>query len=777
MASLNKINYVDQDFSTAVTKIRNYLNTTYPDEFNDYVDANIGVALIDIIAYAEQNLLWYLNRKITDLYFPTAVTPRSISKLARLLGYKSAAATAAQVLVNITLPDGPYTFPVSITQNFQFQGPNNTIWEYRGATPVTFAPGETVKNDVELRQGQTVTNTFVSTGETSQFFELLSVPSGKFVEGASVEVTVDGEPWTEQPVIPFNTENNYETNLLAFPPIVRFGDGVQGAIPAVGAGIDVTYAITDGFRGRIVSQSITDPVVGLIAQFQDIPITIDQPSGSVGGDDPEDIRSIAVNAPLFQRTQDRAITKGDYDFLSNQFENVAKADAQIIRGVSGDIAFNETINNIILDVSGVADGIVDESVAALSGVNAAVSGIVDSTSSFVEDAKNIIDPYVNSISGKTDNIEATTNSQIATMRTDIGVDYDAATSALFDIDVESQTLIDTVGTVVDIKNASIGEVLDDIETAVAGDPLEPTVDALVAIVRSKLVEMKSETTAATTASYGTIDGKTDDVVTELNAILTEVESLSGEIEAATLTDRECIASDLGQICVGISSAASGYEDSITGYLETIVSGVAEINQIFFDQTSGFVDRISGYLDELLDHANEHLSSSCDANLVQVKVLAKDAARRYVAPLQSTLDSLKAYLEERKDVTHTVSTVEGTVDVVDAVVEIEARVSENALEDQVIANIKDALDKSDEEPLGILVEREFDQPLYIWEIDGAIRERISEEDIVFINIKIVGPSEYLDDDGNLVPPTGSVIQVGSVTVTALPRFTRTDGVNA
>lgn len=243
MTELNKVNYVDQDFSTAVTKIREFLNTNFPDEFNDYINSNLGVALIEIIAYAEQNLLWYLNRKVTDLYFPTAITPNSVSKIARMLGYKSTGATSAQVTVSITLSNGPYTFPVQIDPEFQFQGPNNQTWEYRGEIPIKFNPGETLVENITLSQGETVVNTFVSNGENNQFFELLSVPFGKFVESASVSVVVDGEEWTEQPIIPFSNENNYETNILSFPPVIRFGDGVQGNVPPEGASIDVLSLI------------------------------------------------------------------------------------------------------------------------------------------------------------------------------------------------------------------------------------------------------------------------------------------------------------------------------------------------------------------------------------------------------------------------------------------------------------------------------------------------------------------------------------------------------
>jgi len=773
---LNKISFVDQDFSTATTAIRNFLNDNYPEEFNDYVNSNLGVALIDIIAFAEQNLLWYLNRKITDLYFPTAVTPNAVSKLARLLGYKSAGATTAKTTVSITLPDGPFSFPVTINNGFQFVGPNNTKWEYRNEVPVVFDPGESLVSGIVLAQGETVVNNFVSDGENNQFFELLSVPVGKFVEAESVVVKVDGVEWTEQSIIPFELANNYETNLLAFPPVVLFGDSIQGNVPPINSGIEISYVITDGFRGRIVSNVLEEPVVGLVAQFEDIDITISQPDPSVGGDDPEDIRSIVTNAPLFQRTQNRAITKGDYDFLSNQFTDVAKADAQIIRGVSGDIVINTLFSSIITSVSALSDGIIQETSGFLGEMEGHVDDIVSEADDLETTLLDAIDPKKDAISGLVDEICSGVYSEIDASRVDIGVSFDAAVVDLGEIDDESLELIDTVDTDLAVRIAGIKTVLDDIDANVIGTSGEAAVNSLVVIAKTKLDSMKSAIFALTTAANSVIDSETDSVKSNLDDIITEVESLSGNIETVVDPLKVEIGVELGQIDECLVSGVSSFQTSI----ETSVSGVEDnldsINTVFINSTSGTLASVSGDIDALSAHLDEHLADSCNGNLVQVKVLGKDANREYVSPLQTTLDALKADLDTKKDVTHTISVVEGTVDVINVVVTIDVKVSENALEDDVVAAISDALAKSDVEPLGILVERDFDFPLYLWDIDAAIRDNVTEGDIDYLNVSIDGPEEYLDSAGNLISPTGSVIQVGSVTVNALPRFQRQDGVN-
>lgn len=548
--SLNKVQYVEQDFSTAVDGVTNFIQTNYPDEYNDYVNANLGQALIDIVAYAKQNLFWYLNRKVTDLYFPTSISPNAISKLARNLGYKAAGASASEATLVVSLDDGPYTFPVTISKGFQFSGPNNTVWEYTGVVDIVYAPGETSKTFV-VKEGESKVANFVSTGEANQVFSLVGIDENKFVEDRSVEVLVDGVPWTEFDIIPFDAINAFETNLISNPATIKLGDSVQGNIPAAGAGIEIKYRVISGFRGRIISGGITEPVFGLVAQFEDIAITVTQADPSAGGEDPEDIREIVVNAPLFQQTQDRAVTKTDYDFLSNTYPNVARADAQIIRGISGDI----------------------------------------------------------------------------------------------------------------------------------------TLQTLFQLIRSDL-----------------------DVMLDV----------------------------------------SGCSVSST----QIVSGAA--------------GEISGYLDIMYDYLSDTISDTCKSNTVQVSVLAKDSSRQYVSPTSLLLEDLRAYLQERSDAVHVVKTVDGISRVINVDVDVEVKAQFYAVEDDVVQGVEDAIVKSDVPPFGILVERDFNKSLYVWEIDQQIREFVDEANIQYVNIKIKGPQQYLDGDGNLICPEGHVLQRGTVNIIRIPR---------
>jgi len=671
---LNKVSYTDQDWQTAIDGIQGFLQTNYADTYNDYVAGNMGQALIDILGYAVQNLNWLLNRKVTDLYFPTAVTPNAVSKISRMLGYKPKGATGSIVSLTVTLPSGPYLFPVSITKGFQFQGPQGLIFEYRQTTPVTYNPGDTVKT-FEVREGESKTLNFVSDGTTNQIFKILNIGTDKYVEQGTVEVRVNGELWTEYDIIPFSTTNSYETNLLASVPFVKFGDSVQGNVPAAGAAIEVKYIVVSGFRGRIVTESIKKAVRPLVSNFTSIPFSISQPAASAGGDDPEDLRSIVVNAPKFQRTQDRAITKGDYDFLSNQFPNVAKGDAQCLRSVTGDIYINgqysaiyDTLNlnnEIAYSLSGYGD--IPAEVVTASGAMLSISGTMPGFTTVQNNVTSVINAQTTLITTRT----SQSNAQLAT---------------LLSIPSASAVAVTVSGYMLDI-NSYVTEIIG-VNTSASG--------------------------------FGAVSGYVNSVSGDLLQIDSDLVSISG---FATNTQ--------------VAANASSYSQTVSGHLANIY-----------------------------DYLDYHFADGCRGNLVQVSIVSKDSNRKFVDPAPSTLTSLKTYLDERKDAVHTLSVISGTARVIDANVLIELKLTDAADPEDVVGRVSDVIQKSDVEPLGILVEREYNDSLYLSEIYDAIDSVVESFEIVNTNVIIQGPVQYLDSRGNLICPDGYVIQTGTITITLL-----------
>ena len=680
---INKVQYVESDFATVVDSQREFINTNYPEDFNDYVNQQMAMALVDLIAYSHHTLKWYMNRRATDLYFPTAITPNAVAKISRMLGYKPRGATAAIATIQVTLSEGPYTFPIRITKGFQFNGPNDLIFEYRGDEPIIFAAGETVKT-FDVKEGYSVVENHISTGDENQIFQLVNTPATRYVAQDDIVVNVNSIPWAEYDFIPYEIVQAFETDLISIPPEVKFGDGIQGSIPPNGQAIEINYFVTKGLDGRISSQSITEPTASLVVNSTDIPLTITQPDGSFGGENPETLAEIVNNAPRFQSTQDRAITKNDYDFLSNNYENIARADAQIIRTVSSDVTVNSIIDDINNDLQ--------QMINLVNGVSG--YGLVSGETEKARVELETINTTVTGFTQVQENITGFMTEVLGNM----------------------STTIDTVDT----------SMIDIINHATSGCP---TVSGqIIALAQS-------------------VTGYTDDLDQGIADLETVYDSVSG----------------LGSVSGYVETIETSV-DAVSGYLYVIDELAADVEPVF--EVSGLAENVSGYTQDMYDYLDTILSDGCRANTVQVSVLGKDASRKFVAPSETTITDLKDYLEERKDAVHTVVVVAGTERVVDANLTIEVLPTPEADVDDVINRIQDVLTKSDEEPLGLLVERNFNESLYKSDIHAAIQGVIEDFEVEYLNVIIDGPAEYLDSRGNLVIPTGFVIQTGTVNVNKL-----------
>ena len=120
---------------------------------------------------------------------------------------------------------------------------------------------------------------------------------------------------------------------------ILFGDGVSGFIPNATSTIKVVYRVGGGVIGNIGSDVISniDKIPGLtqvdtalIASH----VTVSNPaddfnptSVGTGGAEPEDNRSIRVNASRSLRSSNRAVSLQDYSDLALSVANVGKANA------------------------------------------------------------------------------------------------------------------------------------------------------------------------------------------------------------------------------------------------------------------------------------------------------------------------------------------------------------------------------------------------------------------------------------------------------------------
>lgn len=188
---------------------------------------------------------------------------------------------------------------------------------------------------IQLVQGQTVTDRFVAPAQTSSYAVRLSRTP---VINNTVEVTVNGEPWTQVSSIGVQSEfaqvfqvKTYVTGNTA----VVFGDGVFGEQLPSEAAIVAIYRIGGGLVGNIPLNTINTTITGLNESVSSpVPVQVtNTTSTGIGGQDAETLNQARVNIPYYTRTNDRAVTLSDYQTIAQQYSDAQFGSVAYARSV------------------------------------------------------------------------------------------------------------------------------------------------------------------------------------------------------------------------------------------------------------------------------------------------------------------------------------------------------------------------------------------------------------------------------------------------------------
>ena len=204
---------------------------------------------------------------------------------------------------------------------------------------------------VQMREGQTLAETFRSDGEPFQTFEL-APPGTTSIAQSSPAVAVAGILWTEVPLLTYDQTNQVEIEYGLAPPRVIFGDGIAGNVPPKDAEIRVTYFVTNGTLGSIASDSIGSFITPIVAGTTTIGTTLYNELPSTPGSNPESIESIKVNAPQVFQAARRAVTADDLTGWINSFVDpvygaVTKGRATSPRSAAADAEAQSIIATLI----------------------------------------------------------------------------------------------------------------------------------------------------------------------------------------------------------------------------------------------------------------------------------------------------------------------------------------------------------------------------------------------------------------------------------------------
>jgi hypothetical protein len=343
------INFASTDFATLRFSLIQYIKSVYPLDFNNFSESELGMMLIELVAYMGHVLSYKADYLANENYLKTARSRKSVKKLMELIGIRMLGPIAAAADARLTLLK-PITWGDSDELTINSTNRVISIVSPADGLPLSYTlykvstdgdidnsadsadliiygfekQSNSVATNLVLHEG----NLVVQTGTFSESESLKSVVLNKspVIEG-SVTAFIQGDPQTSgnytmiqntffasggsSKTFQLVSDDNYGGTLF-------FGDNNYGKSPRAGDSYLIQYRTGGGSRGNIPTGLINVPLQ-TIFNGVNIPSIIENISIGTGGVNSETIEHVKRYAPQKFRSLDRLVTLNDFKAFANSY--------------------------------------------------------------------------------------------------------------------------------------------------------------------------------------------------------------------------------------------------------------------------------------------------------------------------------------------------------------------------------------------------------------------------------------------------------------------------
>ena len=707
---INQVQYSAKDFPSYFDSILMRLRDEYGEEYNDFASSSVGVMFVNLMAYALDQLSWYLDRRSSESYLATARQLDSVTRLASQIGYKPKRASAASVDLDLTFP--ALSADAIMPSGFIFSGAGGI--QFQLMTDTMLAAGQSSVT-ITASEGEGRTQTFTSSGDPSQIFILPGVKDKEYVADQSVRVFVNGLEWEEKDFLTYDRTNHFAVSYTTDPPRVTFGDGSAGNIPDRGAEIRIDYRIIHAEEGNVRSGTVTSSTDSLIVAGEFVNLTsVNNPLPASGGSGPQSITEIKRIAPLAFQAGGSAVTQQDYFALVNSFSDpvygsVSKGFAAVTRNTSTDEYTRSRLNLIDLNTSQTETSVA----TAKADIGTAADLVSESLTRQVADSNNLETINIESIIRAGGNIQT------------LSVD---AKNKSGNIISSMERAVEVLRELTDNIDA-VGSWASDLRDALIAQGLGGDLLALLEIINN---------------ARGTRQ-RVEDICLSAKS---DSESVKQTLSIAITSEVDSILSELA----GIKTIILLNRSENTEHIVRLEAIKTEVSSALTTSSTGKLS-IETALSEVKTHLDQLFDNSCKANVVTVPILVEGREGFYQAPSRGLMRALQTYLDEVKEVTHLVRVVSGDTALIPAIINLKVRYNSSFVKSEVRAEIEAGIDT-------LLRRRDFFDSLYVSDIYNVI-ELVGGID--YINITIDSPADRVNHDGNLIVGELEVVTKGAVTI--------------
>ena len=340
----SRVDYSAADFDEYRAALLNYLQAIYPLEYNNFVESDLGIMLVEMFSYVASVLSLKADMLANESFLSSVQSPENLRKLLQLIGISLKGPTSAKASCTLTLATADIltagkTVAIALSDR-SFSVPNNkdtglltyTIYEVNDTGAIdlvsetlSLSSTDSLNNagstfsKVILLEGQLkkVSGTFSDTASV----QTISLTDPSIVEG-SLLIRTAGETYNEVQnlFLADGTDTVFsKTYTDEYAAVVAFGDNVRGKSPSPGDAYDVYYRTGGGSRGNIAPGVINITIPAEHTDNGTISITATNPTKATGGLNAETVEHAKKWSPYFFKTQYRAVTGEDYTTFANQF--------------------------------------------------------------------------------------------------------------------------------------------------------------------------------------------------------------------------------------------------------------------------------------------------------------------------------------------------------------------------------------------------------------------------------------------------------------------------
>ena len=359
------IDFTGSDFLSLRANIIEYIKAVYPLDYQNFQESDLGVMLIEIIAYMGAVISMKTDMLANECFIRTAKNKKNVKKLLELIGVKMKGPLGATANAKLTFsesPGGALTITPEKRNTTVLSSEDNasvsyTIYKTANGSIVTPRDDSNIileTAESEGGSGMVWTNLIIQEGAyvreegeftTGEGIKKITLDDGPVIDG-SIDVLISSDNtdvngvYTQVDSVYFASggsdkifEVDYDENYNA---TIIFGDSNLGISPDINSTYAVTYRVGGGSRGNLSTEALSSNIADLGPSNKTGILT--NTDLATGGAGPETIEHAKKYAPLTFRRQDRVVTLDDFVTFANNFSTTqgttGKATAAVRKAFS-----------------------------------------------------------------------------------------------------------------------------------------------------------------------------------------------------------------------------------------------------------------------------------------------------------------------------------------------------------------------------------------------------------------------------------------------------------